>query len=266
MDKINPMSLKPNMKYIINNIYLGDVKFLNPIPDESVDLIVTSPPYYNANKSYQIGQTFIEYLELIKNLIDSSIRVLKDGGRICINVANSGRNPYVPIVHEIYTLMEKSPFVPRGEIIWNKVASVGGSTAWGSWRSASNPCLRDVHEYILIFSKKDSKRDGKGRINTISAEMFTSCTKSIWDINTISAKKRGHEAPFPIEIPQRLIELYSFKNDIVLDPFMGSGTTAEAAILSGRKWIGFDKDINSVNLTKKYVKELTDKLGETKNR
>ena len=112
--------------------------------------------------------------------------------------------------------------------------------AWGSWQSASNPVLRDVHEYILIFSKGDYKRNVQGKENTITKEQFMEWTKSIWTMNPESAKKVNHPAPFPEELPYRLIQLYSFKNDIILDPFIGSGTTAIASIKSERQFIGYE--------------------------
>jgi site-specific DNA-methyltransferase (adenine-specific) len=112
--------------------------------------------------------------------------------------------------------------------------------AWGSYKSASNPVLRDVHEYILIFSKGGFGRDAKGRENTISKEDFMEWTKSVWTMPTESAKKVGHPAPFPVELPRRLIELYTFKDDIILDPFMGSGSTALAALSTNRRYVGFE--------------------------
>ena len=120
--------------------------------------------------------------------------------------------------------MDELGFLMRGEIIWDKAASAGGSCAWGSWKSASNPVLRDVHEYILVFSKESYSRpngNGQKKTSTITDKEFLEYTKSIWTFNATSARKAGHPAPFPVELPRRLIELYSFKDDIVLDPFMG---------------------------------------------
>ena len=105
-------------------------------------------------------------------------------------------------------------FNMRGEIIWNKAASASPSTAWGSWQSAANPILRDIHEYILVFSKGDYKREKKEKENTISKDQFMEWTKSIWTMNAESARRIGHPAPFPEELPYRLIQLYSFKGDI----------------------------------------------------
>ena len=141
----------------------------------------------------------------------------------------------------------------RGEIIWNKAASASPSTAWGSWLSASNPILRDIHEYILVFSKGDYNRIGKGKYNTITKEQFMDWTKSIWTMNAESARRIGHPAPFPIELPLRLIQLYSFKGDIILDPFMGSGTTAVSAIKSERNFVGYDISQEYIDLAEKRI-------------
>ena len=150
-------------------------------------------------------------------------------------------------------MMIEIGFKCRGEIIWDKGASVGASCAWGSWRSPSNPSLRDVHEYILIYSKGDYKHKGNKDNATISAEDFTEYTKSIWRMSTASAKKIGHPAPFPLTLPERLINLYTFKGDTVLDPFMGSGTTAVACVHNDRKYIGFEINGDFYNLALKRM-------------
>lgn len=141
----------------------------------------------------------------------------------------------------------------RGEIIWNKGASASPSTAWGSWLSAANPILRDILEYILIFSKGDYKREKGNKVSTITKEQFMEWTKSIWTMNAESAKRIGHPAPFPEELPYRLIQLYSFKGDIILDPFMGSGTTAVSALKSDRKFVGYDTIKEYIELAQKRV-------------
>lgn len=236
-----------------NKIILQTSEDMSVIPDNSLHLMITSPPY-NVTKDYDNDLTLSEYLDLLKNVFSETYRVLVNGGRACINVANIGRKPYIPLSTFINNIMLDLGYNMRGEIIWNKGAGAGVSMAWGSWMSASNPVLRDTHEYILVFSKGDYKR--KGKENTISKNLFMESTKSVWNINPESAKKVKHPAPFPEELPFRLIQLYSFKNDIILDPFIGSGTTALAALKSQRKFIGFeineeyksnaDKRINSI--------------------
>lgn len=231
---------------------------MTDIPDNSVHLMITSPPY-NVSKDYDQDLSLTEYLELLKKVFRETFRVLVHGGRACINVANIGRKPYIPLSDYISTMMIDLGFNMRGEIIWNKAAGSGVSTAWGSWQSASNPILRDIHEYILVFSKGDYKRDKNEKQNTITKQQFIDWTKSIWIMNTESAKKIGHPAPFPEELPYRLIQLYSFVDDIILDPFMGSGTTAVSALKSDRKFVGYDTD-------EKYIKLAETRLSRYRSR
>ncbi len=240
---------------LLNTTILGSAEDMSMIPDNSLHLMITSPPY-NVSKEYDEDLSLKEYLEMLKKVFTETYRVLVNGGRACINVANLGRKPYIPLSDYISKMMIEIGFNMRGEIIWNKAASASPSTAWGSWMSASNPILRDIHEYILVFSKGDYKRDRKKnekeiKQNTISKEEFMEWTKSIWTFNAESARRIGHPAPFPIELPYRLIQLYSFKTDIILDPFMGSGTTAVAALKSDRKYVGFEINQKYIDLTKK---------------
>jgi site-specific DNA-methyltransferase (adenine-specific) len=179
--------------------------------------------------------------------------VLVYGGRACINIANIGRKPYIPLSDYISRMMIDIGFNMRGEIIWNKASSSSPSTAWGSWQSAANPTLRDVHEYILIFSKGDYKREKGDKTDTISKEQFLEWTKSIWTMNAESAKKIGHPAPFPEELPYRLIQLFSFTDDVVLDPFIGSGTTAISALKSKRRYVGYEISEEYVNLAERRI-------------
>ncbi|HEY5123451.1 MAG TPA: site-specific DNA-methyltransferase [Ignavibacteria bacterium] len=240
-----------------NKIICGSSENMKEIPDNSVHLMITSPPY-NVTKEYDQNLTLEEYLKLLKNVFTETYRVLVDGGRACINLANLGRRPYIPLSDYISLMMIEIGFNMRGEILWNKAASASPSTAWGSWLSASNPILRDIHEYILVFSKGEMKRNAKGKENTITKEQFMLWTKSIWTMNAESARKIGHPAPFPEELPSRLIHLYTFKNDIVLDPFIGSGTTGVAAIKAERKFVGYD-------IVEEYVKLANKRLSKYLN-
>jgi site-specific DNA-methyltransferase (adenine-specific) len=230
-----------------NTIIQASSENMKDIPDNSVHLMITSPPY-NVSKEYDQDLSLREYLDLLHKVFKETFRVLVHGGRACINVANIGRKPYIPLSDYISHIMIDLGFDMRGEIIWNKAAGAGVSTAWGSWQSASNPILRDTHEYILVFSKGDYKRERKEKQNTITKDQFIEWTKSIWTMNPESAKKVGHPAPFPEELPYRLIQLYSFLDDIILDPFMGSGTTAVSALKSDRKFIGYDTDKSYIKL------------------
>ena len=236
-----------------NTIIHGTSENMKEIPDNSLHLMVTSPPY-NASKEYDQDLSLHEYLKMLFNVFSETYRVLVNGGRACINVANLGRRPYIPLSDYISSMMEEIGFLMRGEIIWNKGAGAGVSMAWGSWKSASNPVLRDVHEYILIFSKGSFKRSkAREQKSTIEKDQFMEWTKSVWTMNPESARKVGHPAPFPVELPHRLIQLYTFTNDIVLDPFMGSGTTAIASINSERFYIGYEIDPEYVKLAEERI-------------
>ena len=221
-----------------NRIICASSAKMAEIGDDTVHLVVTSPPYC-VGKVYETHQTFEDWLVLMRQVCAEILRVLGPGGRAAINVAAIGRSPYRPTQYYVTMIMLELGFLMRGEIIWVKGSSAGTSTAWGSWKSATNPCLRDTHEHVAIFSKGTMKRERSGR-DTIDRDDFLQATRSVWEIPTESAKRIGHPSPFPVELPKRLIELYSFEGDIVLDPFCGSGTTCVAAVLTGRRYIGYD--------------------------
>lgn len=235
-----------------NKLILGSSENIKEIPDNSLHLMITSPPY-NVSKEYDEDLSLKEYLQLLKNVFSETYRVLVWGGRACINVANLGRKPYIPLSDHISHMMIGIGFKMRGEIIWAKGAGAGVSMAWGSWQSASNPVLRDTHEYILVFSKGTFERKRENRENTISKEQFMEWTKSVWTMNPESAKKVKHPAPFPVELPYRLIQLYTFKGDVILDPFMGSGSTAIAALKSERKYVGYDVDPTYIKIAEERI-------------
>ena len=244
-------------KEVLNKVHNKDSKNIDFIPDDSIHLIITSPPYNNS-KEYDEDLSLEEYLKLITDVMVEAHRILIRGGRICINIANIGRKPYIPLSTYIDQIMIKIGFLPRGQIIWDKSASAGPSTAWGSWKSASNPILRDIHEYILVYSKGEfgRKNSRSNKDDSISKDAFLENTKSIWKFPTASARKVGHPAPFPIELPKRLIELYSFENDIILDPFAGSGTTAIAAKTTNRNYIMIDINSDYCKLAKERINKL----------
>ena len=244
-------------KEVLNKVHNKDSKNIDFIPDDSIHLIITSPPYNNS-KEYDEDLSLEEYLKLINDVMVEAHRILIRGGRICINIANIGRKPYIPLSTYIDQIMIKIGFLPRGQIIWDKSASAGPSTAWGSWQSASNPILRDIHEYILVYSKGEfgRKNSRSNKDDSISKDAFLENTKSIWKFPTASARKIGHPAPFPIELPKRLIELYSFENDIILDPFAGSGTTAIAAKTTNRNYIMIDINSDYCKLAKERINKL----------
>lgn len=230
---------------------------LIPLPDNSVQLIVTSPPYLNA-RSYSQWETYDDYLAETKTWWEECYRILCEGGRIAVNVPQGYGRPgngteYLTIGADTTELIKSAGFVLRGHIIWNKTSHVlKGNTGWGSWLSASNPFLRDQHEIIIVAHKGNAKRTGK---STIDKSTFVYATSSIWVIPPQT--RTWHPAPFPKEIPKRLIELYSFEGDIVCDPFSGSGTTERMAIQLGRKGIGLD-------LKYEYCRRAKDSLPQLK--
>ena len=272
----------------MNQIFCGDARWMGEVADESVQLVVTSPPY-NVGKPYDQHDDNLpmgEYLNMLERVFSECWRVLVKGGRLCVNVANVGRTPYIPLSASVTVLLAEQ-WLHRGEIIWDRGASAGVSTAWGSFGSSRNPVLRDVHEYILVFSKDSFLFENGGPTGATGGE-FASWTRSVWrpeqrvpevqrkvlqklryarekgkddqwlaeqiaraaDVvyqepgETVwqmqTAGQNGHPAPFPEELPRRLILLYSRPGDVVLDPFMGSGTTAVAAMKEGRQYIGYD--------------------------
>jgi modification methylase len=239
----------------LDRLYCKSSEQMDELPDNSVHLMVTSPPY-NASKEYDEDLSLEEYLALLNRVWQETYRVLAPGGRACINIANLGRKPYIPLHGYIIEQMSDIGFLMRGEIIWNKAASASPSTAWGSWRSAANPVLRDVHEYILIFSKDTFSRKVKDKQNTISRDDFLEWTKSVWTFPAVSARKVGHPAPFPEELPHRLIQLYTCLGDVVLDPFAGSGTTCLAARRDGRRYIGYEINESYIQLANERLNSL----------
>jgi len=233
-DRENPLP-----EEVQNRVLCQSSEDMSQLPDESIHLMVTSPPY-NVSKEYDDDLSLNEYLSMLERVWQETFRVLVPGGRACINVANLGRKPYIPLHSFIIAQMFEVGFLMRGEIIWDKAASASPSTAWGSWLSASNPVLRDVHEYILVFSKTGFRRPKGNRVSTIQKEDFLEWIKSIWTFPAVQARKIGHPAPFPVELPHRCIQLYTYQGDVVLDPFAGSGSTCLAAQQDGRIFVGFE--------------------------
>lgn len=229
-----------NEPFHTNELFLQSAEAMTQLPDASVALTVTSPPYH-VGKDYDSESTLEEYIDMLGRVFSEVYRVLQPGGRAVVNVANLGRRPYVPLSHLVTERMIDIGYLMRGEIIWQKAKGAAGNCAWGSWRSPSNPVIRDVHEYCLCFSKGRFDRVTRGT-SSLSPEAFMESTLSIWNIPAESAKRVGHPAPFPVELPRRFIELYTFEGELVLDPFMGSGTTAIAAIQTNRTYVGYEVD------------------------
>jgi site-specific DNA-methyltransferase (adenine-specific) len=250
---------------------LGDARHLDRVADGSVALVVTSPPYF-AGKQYEeeleregIPSSYLEYLEMLTEVFAECVRKLEPGGRIAVNVANRGRKPYRSLSADVIRILEHDlGLLLRGELIWQKAEGASGSCAWGSFRSASNPVLRDISERVVIASKGRFDRarsverraqDGLPHESSLMAEDFMALTLDIWPIPPESARRVGHPAPFPVELPEQLIRLYTFENDLVLDPFMGSGSALVAAARLGRRYIGYDLDESYVDLARRRVAE-----------
>lgn len=237
-----------------DKVYLHTSEDMVHVPDDSVAAVFTSPPY-NVGKDYDEDSSLKSYLEFISRVGTEVFRVLRPGGRYVINVANLGRKPYVPLHACFYMIHTALGFMPAGEVIWQKGKGANSSCAWGSWLSARAPRLRDIHEYLLVFVKDSFSRPDKGT-SDISREEFMKSTLSVWEIPPESARRIGHPAPFPVELALRVIRLYSYVGDVILDPFVGSGTTCVAAKQSGRHYVGYEIVEDYVNLSRR-------RLGDT---
>ncbi|MHA1997834.1 MAG: DNA-methyltransferase [Promethearchaeota archaeon] len=250
-----------------NVIHNFDCQHMAELADESIDLFITSPPY-NTTKRYDDDLTLNEYLEFIHNVMKEVYRVMKVGGIIAFNIANVGRKPYLPLDCYVIQILHNIGFSIIDEVCWGKGASAGGSCAWGSWKSASNPSLRDVHEYIIIASKPGGEaipsfpfekwgdlpeKLEKRNFSLDLDEFFTNA----WTFSTESAKRVKHPAPFPVELPYRIMLMFSKKGDVVLDPFMGSGTVAIAALISGRKYVGYELEKDYIEIANERIKNLS---------
>ena len=237
----------------------GDSRSMAELKPNSVALVVTSPPYF-AGKEYEaalgaghIPATYLEYLGMLRDVFDECKRVLEPGGRIAVNVANLGRRPYRSLAADVVRIVQDDlGLLLRGEIVWVKAEGASGSCAWGSFRKATNPVLRDVSERVVVASKGRFDRARRGE-STASTDEFLEATLDVWRLAPESARRVGHPAPFPVELPQRLIELYTYRDDLVLDPFLGAGTTAVAAVRTGRRYCGYDTDPAYVELARGRV-------------
>jgi site-specific DNA-methyltransferase (adenine-specific) len=250
---------------------VGDARDMSVVPDNSVALVVTSPPYF-AGKQYEeeldqagVPSSYAEFLEMLEGVFAECVRVLEPGGRIAVNVANLGRKPYRSLSADVIgILQDRLRLLLRGEIIWQKQEGASGNCAWGSFRSPSNPSLRDFTERVVVASKgrfdrakpaRQREAEGLPHRATINSDRFMAATTDLWEIPPENARRVGHPAPFPVELPEWLIDLYTYENDLVLDPFLGSGSTAVAAARTGRRFVGYDLDEAYVAIARDRVKE-----------
>lgn len=247
----------------------GDARAMTKVADGSVALVVTSPPYF-AGKQYEeelaaegVPGSYLEYLDMLTEVFAECVRTLEPGGRIAVNVANLGRKPYRSLASDVVRILEQDlGLLLRGELVWQKAEGASGSCAWGSFRSAANPVLRDITERVVVASKgrfdrglpvKERRARGLPWESTMTTDDFMALTLDVWAVPPESARRVGHPAPFPVELPERLIQLYTFAGDLVLDPFMGSGSAMVAAARLGRRYVGYDTDPAYVDLAGRRV-------------
>ena len=255
-----------------DSIHCADSRSMSFLPDSSVALMVTSPPYYSG-KEYELamGQgvvpaSYKDYLEMLRGVFAESLRVLEPGGRMAVNVANLGRKPYRSLSADVIGILQDDlRMLMRGEVLWIKAKGASGSCAWGSWMSGANPVLRDLTERIIVVSKgrldraipqKKREKLGLPHRDTISKELFMECTLDTWYVPPESARRVGHPAPFPVELPRRLIELLTYEGDCVLDPFAGAGSTALAARQTGRHYVLVDNEQKYCDMAQRRLDEL----------
>ena len=248
---------------------LGDARHMDVLKADSVALVVTSPPYF-AGKAYEeeltrdgIPSSYVEYLLMLRDVFAECVRVLEPGGRIAVNVANLGRKPFRSLASDVTRILQDDlALLLRGEVVWRKGEGASGNCAWGSFRSPANPSLRDLTERVIVASKgrfdrarsaKDRAAAGLPHAATIGADEFMAATLDVWTLPTESARRVGHPAPFPVALPERLIQLHTYADDLVLDPFMGSGSTLVAAARLGRRYVGYDLDPAYVELARSRV-------------
>jgi len=258
----------------VDKVICGDARSMPEVPDRSVALVVTSPPYF-AGKEYEtslgeggVPATYLDYLAMLEDVFAECVRTLEPGGRIAVNVANLGRRPYRSLSADVTAILQdKLRLLLRGEILWQKARGSAGNCAWGSFQSPQNPVLRDLTERIVVASKGrfDRALDARQRAAqglpsqaTLTRDHFMALTTDVWEFGPESATRAGHPAPFPVELPERLIHLYTYRGDLVLDPFLGVGTTAVAAVRTGRHYAGYDTDPSYVEKAEARVAASTE--------
>src|SRR3954470_7959086 len=258
-----------NEPKLVDDIIVGDSRAMTDVADSSVALVVTSPPYF-AGKAYEsalgegaIPGTYLEFLQMLEDVFAECVRTLQPGGRIAVNVANLGRRPYRSLAADVTTILQdRLRLLLRGEVVWAKARGAAGSCAWGSFRSPANPVLRDLTERVVIASKgrfdralsaKERAKRGLPHVATSGSDEFMEATTDVWEIPSERASRVGHPAPFPVELPERLIHAHTYVGDLVLDPFMGAGSSAVAAVRAGRHYVGYDLDPGYVDAARQRV-------------
>lgn len=261
---------------VLDKLIVGDARNMDVVSDSSVALVVTSPPYF-AGKEYEeslgeggIPATYLQYLALLRDVFAECVRKLEPGGRIAVNVANLGRRPYRSLSADVIGILQDDlRLLLRGEIIWLKQKGSSGSCAWGSFQRPANPVLRDLTERVIVASKGrfdravPAKARARRRLpseSSMTRDDFMENTLDVWEIPAESATRVGHPAPFPVELPARLIDLYTYRGDLVLDPFVGAGTAAVAALRAGRHYVGYDTEDSYIELAEDRVERERQRL------
>ena len=237
-----------------------DILTTSRVDDNSVDLVITSPPYnvdiqYNSHKD---DVSYADYLEFSKKWMARCFAWLKEDGRFCLNVPlDKNKGGQQSVGADLTTIAKEVGFHYHSTIVWNE-GNISRRTAWGSWKSASAPFVIAPVELIVVLYKDKWKKTSGSKISDIERNEFMDWTNGLWAFNGESKKRIGHPAPFPIELPRRCVKLFSYVDDVVLDPFSGSGTTLIAAVSNNRKGIGIDVDRKYCELARKRILESTE--------
>jgi site-specific DNA-methyltransferase (adenine-specific) len=243
---------KPFLETNNISIYNEDFLTIKSLKPDCIDLIITSPPY-NVGIQYLTHndeELYTNYLVFTKKWIKKCLTLTKDDGRFCLNIPlDKDKGGQQSVYADITTIAKEVGWKYHTTIIWNE-QNISRRTAWGSWMSASAPFVIAPVEVIVIFYKKRWKKINKNGKSDITKNEFMEWTNGVWNFSGESKKRVGHPSPFPVELPYRCIKLFSFVKDIVLDPFLGSGSTLIACHQTDRKGIGIDIDKNYCELAK----------------
>ncbi|RCW46656.1 MULTISPECIES: site-specific DNA-methyltransferase [unclassified Halanaerobium] len=240
----------------INQIVCADsLEYLKTIPDNSIDLIFTSPPY-NFGLDYEATDDSIkwqQYLDQLFAIFDECIRVLKYGGRFAVNIQPLFSD-YIPLHHIVGKYFIDKKMIWKTEILWEKNNYNCKYTAWGSWKSPSSPYFKYTWEFVEVYCKGDIKKTGKKENIDITADEFKEWVYSKWSIAPErNMKEYDHPAMFPEELARRILKLFSYQEDIILDPFGGVGTVAAVAKKENRKYI-------SIDISEEYTKKARERV------
>lgn len=247
----------------IQLMYGDCMSIMNGLPEKCVHCVITSPPYnvdLGNNKYKKTGYSthddnmpYDEYLNWIKNVFIECSRVLSSDGRIAVNIGD-GKNGKIPTHSDFIQTLKEVGFIPMTTIIWNK-NNTSNRCAWGSYLSAKSPSFPRPFEYILVFQKTNGlQRIGE---STITKEEWKEYSNGLWSFAPEKKQKQiGHPAMFPLELPKRLIKMLTYKHDVILDPFMGSGTTGVSCVNENRKFIGIEMMKSISKLLKIELKRL----------